>query len=121
MLSRRCVMAEPAPSAGEQPPPDEREPGGETRALEGPHKGPPSAPDWGELLSSRWQAGDAARVEAFLAEHPAAAGGPGAVRKLVLLEVLLRRERGEVVSLREYLQRFPDLELELRQHFHLLE
>jgi tetratricopeptide (TPR) repeat protein/tRNA A-37 threonylcarbamoyl transferase component Bud32 len=65
----------------------------------------------------RWQRGDRVRVETYLEEQPGLAADREAVLDLIYNEIVLREEFGEEPRLEEYLQRFPDLETELRVQF----
>jgi tRNA A-37 threonylcarbamoyl transferase component Bud32 len=76
---------------------------------------------WVEEMSNRWQAGERILVEPFLAEHSASAVEPSILRQIVLLEMLLRRERGEAIEPKEYLQRFGALQADLDRQFRLLQ
>src|SRR5260370_646288 len=60
-------------------------------------------------LEFRLKAGEAARVEAYLADFPALAADAGAVVGLLEAECDLRRRRGEAVGRGEYGSRFPAL------------
>jgi tetratricopeptide (TPR) repeat protein/tRNA A-37 threonylcarbamoyl transferase component Bud32 len=67
----------------------------------------------------RWQQGDPVRVEAFLEQHPEARDNVEQVLELIYNEVVLREEKGELPRLEEYLQRFPQLDVQLRLQFEL--
>ena len=65
----------------------------------------------------RWQRGDRAAVELYLAQRPALAADPDGVLDLIYHEMLLREEAGEPPRLPEYLERFPHFAAELRRLF----
>src|SRR6266567_2066327 len=58
-------------------------------------------------LELRLKAGEAARVEEYLARHPGLAGDPAAVVELIAAEYDLRQRGEPALSLDEYQQRFP--------------
>jgi predicted ATPase len=64
-------------------------------------------------LELRLKAGDAARVEDYLARHPELARDPAVVLELIAAEHELRRCREPGLALDEYLQRFPQYRAEL--------
>jgi serine/threonine-protein kinase len=66
---------------------------------------------------ARWQQGEPIRVEAYLAQHPRLRANPEVVLDLIYHEMVLRQERGETPQLAEYLQRFGNLEGEVRRLF----
>ena len=64
-------------------------------------------------LELRLKAGDAVRVEDYLARHPALASDRAAALELIAAEHELRRRREPGLTLAEYLQRFPQYRAEL--------
>src|SRR5262249_2994872 len=66
---------------------------------------------------ARWERGERPAVEAYLDQYPALRDDPEAAIDLIYDEVLLRKERGEVVQLTEYLRRFPQWAAQLRDQF----
>jgi serine/threonine protein kinase len=64
-------------------------------------------------LDYRLRAGDTACVEDYLSRYPQLHGDSSAVIGLVLAEHALRRERGEVLSAAEYVERFPQQQTDL--------
>jgi hypothetical protein len=60
-----------------------------------------------EDLDYRLQAGQAARVEGYLADYPELAADPQAVLGLIAAEYQLRRRREPDCAVAEYLRRFP--------------
>lgn len=65
----------------------------------------------------RWQRGEPALVESYLAQRPSLADDVETVLELILNEVLLRQERGESPALESYRQRFPHLAEQLEVQF----
>ena len=64
-------------------------------------------------LELRLKAGDAARVEDYLARHPVLASDRAAALELIAVEHELRRRREPDLALDEYLHRFPQYRAEL--------
>jgi predicted ATPase len=64
-------------------------------------------------LELRLKAGDAARVEDYLARHPVLASDRAAALELIAAEHELRRRREPGLTLDEYFQRFPQYRAEL--------
>jgi predicted ATPase len=64
-------------------------------------------------LELRLKAGEAARVEEYLARYPKLAGDRAVTLALIAAEHELRRRREPRLTLDEYLQRFPDYRAEL--------
>jgi predicted ATPase len=64
-------------------------------------------------LELRLKAGEAARVEEYLACYPELAGDRPAILALIVAEHELRRRREAGLTLEEYLQRFPQYRAEL--------
>jgi serine/threonine protein kinase/tetratricopeptide (TPR) repeat protein len=65
----------------------------------------------------RWRRCEPIGVEAYLQRQPHLRADPEAVLDLIYNEVVLRQEHGEQPGLAEYVQRFPQLEAELRRQF----
>jgi tetratricopeptide (TPR) repeat protein/tRNA A-37 threonylcarbamoyl transferase component Bud32 len=65
----------------------------------------------------RWQRGERALVEEYLAREPRLRGDREALLDLVYHEIVLREEHGESVALAEYVERFPDCAEQLALHF----
>jgi serine/threonine protein kinase/Flp pilus assembly protein TadD len=59
-------------------------------------------------LAQRWQEGERPHVEEILADHPELRNRSRVLLHLICAEIGLRRERGEVVSPSELVQRFPE-------------
>src|SRR6516164_8890257 len=82
-----------------------------------PAKGPLHARVLIELvhidLELRLKAGEAARVEEYLARYPELAGDRAVTLALIAVEHELRRRRESGLTLDEYLQRFPRYRAEL--------
>jgi serine/threonine-protein kinase len=57
--------------------------------------------------SDHWQRGERVRIEHYLSQHPELASDSEALGDLIYAEVLLRLSEGGLVSLDEYLGRFP--------------
>jgi tetratricopeptide (TPR) repeat protein/predicted Ser/Thr protein kinase len=66
---------------------------------------------------ARWRQGDPVRVEAYLEQHPGLRTDPEALLELIYHEVVLRQRRGDDPSLAEYLERFGELDGQLRLLF----
>ncbi|HZY90154.1 MAG TPA: serine/threonine-protein kinase, partial [Gemmataceae bacterium] len=66
-----------------------------------------------EEMARRWQQGDRAPAEEYLARHPELWGQPEAALELVYEEIQLRQEGGEEVSAAALLRRFPQWHREL--------
>src|SRR6516164_10211800 len=64
-------------------------------------------------LELRLKAGEAARVEEYLARYPELAGDRAVALALIAAEHELRRRRESGLTLDEYLQRFPQYRAEL--------
>src|SRR5262249_27175049 len=64
-------------------------------------------------LELRLKAGEAARVEEYLARYPELAGDRAAALGLVVVEYELRRRREPGLGLDDYVQRFPQYRAEL--------
>jgi serine/threonine protein kinase len=58
-------------------------------------------------MAERWQAGDAALAEEFLARHPELSDDPEAAIQLIYEEICLRQEYGQEASAAQVLCRFP--------------
>src|SRR5690242_5847736 len=58
----------------------------------------------------RWQLGDSVQVEAYLEQHPQVRQDERAVLDLIANEIALRRQRGDMPLLMEYLARFGDFQ-----------
>ncbi len=69
------------------------------------------------LQREAWERGDRPSLEAFLDQHPFLLDDSDAILDLIYQEIVLREARGEVVSVQEYIQRFPRLEGPLRIQF----
>jgi WD40 repeat protein/serine/threonine protein kinase len=68
-------------------------------------------------LENRLRQGEEARVEAYLERHPELAADTAVVLTLIDHEFSLRCRRGDHLSPREYLKRFPAHRDELQRHF----
>jgi predicted ATPase len=66
-------------------------------------------------LELRLKAGEAARVEEYLARYPELAGDRAVTLELIAAEYELRRRRESGLALDEYLQRFPRYRVELME------
>src|SRR5262245_12720835 len=64
-----------------------------------------------------WRQGERPLVETYLAQHPELGADKEAILDLIYREVLLRKQRGESLTLAEYLARFPQLHTELMIQF----
>jgi serine/threonine protein kinase/Tfp pilus assembly protein PilF len=69
--------------------------------------------------NQRWQRGDRATAEDYLARDPALRSDPEALLDLLYNEVRLREERGETPQLEEYRRRFPELGEMLQVQFEI--
>src|SRR5262245_4997364 len=82
-----------------------------------PAGGPPRARALIELvhieMELRLKAGEAARVEEYLARYPELAGDRAVTFELIAAEHELRRRREPGLALEEYLQRFPQYRADL--------
>ena len=67
--------------------------------------------------AQRWEQGERILVEAYLAQNPILQGSRDAVLTLIYHEMVLRRDRGEVVQLAEYTERFPQLSADLSRQW----
>src|SRR5262249_10344301 len=65
----------------------------------------------------RWTQGERIQVEDCLKQYPALQLDPEAVLDLIYNEVVLREGRNESPRLEEYLQRFPQFAVQLRNQF----
>src|SRR6516165_1952430 len=70
---------------------------------------------------ARWERGEPVPVEDYLRRHPELRAGAEAVVDLIYQEVLLRKEKGQVLGLSDCIRRFPHYEAELRDQFELHE
>lgn len=68
-------------------------------------------------LRERYEQGDSARIEEYLARHPSLREQRELVIDLVYNEILLRVKGGETPALPEYQQRFPEFATELGRQF----
>jgi tetratricopeptide (TPR) repeat protein len=66
---------------------------------------------------ARWQLGDTVRVELYVQQHPWLQAAPEALLDLIYHEIVLRQKRGESPELAEYLERFGELDGQLRLLF----
>src|SRR5215813_3581737 len=66
-----------------------------------------------------WQRGEPTPVEDYLRRYPELQADREAVVDLIYQEVLLQREKGQVLGLSDCVRRFPHLEAELRDQFEL--
>jgi eukaryotic-like serine/threonine-protein kinase len=66
-----------------------------------------------------WSQGERVLVETYLDEQPQVRADVQAVLDLIYNEIMLREEAGESPQLEEYLDRFPELDTELRLQFEL--
>jgi WD40 repeat protein len=70
---------------------------------------------------ARWEQGDRKTVADYLQQFPELAADPEGIVDLLYQEVLLRKARGEVPRLSDYLRRFPHYATRLGQQFDLHE
>src|SRR5262249_15188566 len=68
-----------------------------------------------------WQRGEPTPVEDYLRRYPELQADPVAVVDLIYQEVLLHREKGQVLGLSDCIRRFPHCEAQLRDQFELHE
>src|SRR5215468_3682953 len=61
-----------------------------------------------------WQRGEPTPVEDYLRRYPELQADPEAVVDLIYQEVLLQREKGQVLRLSDCIRRFPQYEAELK-------
>src|SRR5438477_7897283 len=65
----------------------------------------------------RWQRGDRVPVETYLEQYPLLQADPTVVLDLISSEMALRRQRGDVPRLADYVRRFGQWETQLRARF----
>jgi hypothetical protein len=65
----------------------------------------------------RWQEGDRIRVADYLVKYPSLASDISTLTNLLASEIAIRKAYGEIPSLDEYLNSFPQCASELRKQF----
>jgi tetratricopeptide (TPR) repeat protein/predicted Ser/Thr protein kinase len=65
-----------------------------------------------------WKAGDRVFVDAYLLRYPELATNPDVLCDLILGELVLRENGGELAPLDDYLRRFPQCASQLEQRYH---
>jgi serine/threonine protein kinase/predicted Zn-dependent protease len=66
---------------------------------------------------SRWQRGEAVRVESYLERHPSLHSDPEGLLDLIYNEIVLREESGDTPQIEEYLDRFASFGEQLGRLF----